>query len=317
MHIPDHTLDPMTCLGTGAISAVALGYALYRVRTEPPERLRTLLAPSAACVFAAQMLNWPLPGGISGHLIGGVLASILLGPWGGMLTVAIVLTIQAFLFQDGGVMALGANVLNMAVVSAGVGYPIYYFTSRVLHGWPGRLLGAGLASWIAVLVGAAFCSLELSLGTSHDLSATLAAMLPAHAMIGVGEALVTSGAVALLLFVGHNAPADLAGWQLTAGRSTPLLAGLAAGLVMAAFLSPLASTLPDGLDAALERLGLQHLEATATWSPLKDYEVSSSTGFAAACSLAGALGTLATFLVSLGVSRVWIRAAGKSSLAPS
>jgi cobalt/nickel transport system permease protein len=310
MHIPDGVLDPATCVVTGAVSAAVVGYALRRVRIDLPERTVPLMGVTAACVFAAQMLNFPVPGGTSGHILGGVLAGVMLGPWAGILTVTVVLMVQCLLFQDGGLTALGANVLNMAVVGAGAGYAVYDLVRRAVGGLRGTLVGATLAAWFVVMIGATLCSLELAIGGHYRLSTTLSAMLLAHTPVGIGEALATGLALSYVLRVrpdlvyGQSRAAEL-----PAQTGQLLVVGLLAAVFMAAVVSPWASALPDGLEASLDRLGFADGAAGPVLpAPLADYQISGWEGFAAAGALAGVIGTLVVFLLTFVLARNWLRA---------
>jgi cobalt/nickel transport system permease protein len=277
MHIHDHVLDPATSISTGLAATAAVGYSLYRLRSDTPgHQTQTHQTPShdpsligvtAACIFAVQMLNFPLPGGTSGHLLGGVLAGIVLGPWAGILTVTAVLIVQCFLFGDGGATALGANVLNMAVVGSGLGYGIYYVVSRLLHGIQGRLAGAALASWTAAVIGASLCAVELSLGGQYGLTSALAAMGPAHMLIGIGEAAATVAVLAVLSNAGDEY--DCSKTRITAARpKRSIVTGLATVLFLAAAVSPFVSQLPDALEAVLSTRAVAGGGAATSWAPL-------------------------------------------------
>ena len=309
MHIPDGVLDPGTCLATGAVSAAVVGYALRRVRIDLPERTVPLMGVTAACVFAAQMLNFPVPGGTSGHILGGVLVGVMLGPWAGILTMAVVLAVQCLLFQDGGLTALGANVLNMAIVGAGVGYAIYDLARRAVGGLRGVVVGATLAAWFSVMISATLCSIELAVGGQFQLSTTLSAMLLAHAPVGVGEALATGLALGYVIRVRpdlvYGGPRDA---RLPARASQVLVVGLMFALLMAAVVSPFASSLPDGLEGSLAQLGFTTGAAGPVLpAPLPDYEISGWEGFAAAGALAGVIGTLVVFVLTFMLARYWPR----------
>ncbi len=309
MHIPDGVLDPATCVATGVASAAVVGYSLRRVRIDLPERTIPLMGVTAACIFAAQMLNFPVPGGTSGHILGGVLAGVMLGPWAGILTMSVVLVVQCLLFQDGGLTALGANVLNMAVVGAGVGYAIYDLVRRAVGGLRGVVVGAMLAAWFSVMISATLCSIELAVGGQFQLSTTLSAMLLAHAPVGIGEALATGLALGYVLKVRpdliYGSPTDA---RLPARAGQMLVVGLLLALLMAAIVSPFASSLPDGLEGSLEQLGFAAGAAGPVLpAPLPDYEVSGWEGFAAAGSAAGVIGTLVVFVLALTLARYWPR----------
>lgn len=193
MHIPDGFLNPGVCGVTYGLSAVAVGLSLRRLRGELEERIVPLMGVMAAFVFSAQMLNFPIAGGTSGHFLGAALLAILLGPWAGILAMTAVLVVQALVFQDGGITALGANVLNMAVVGVLSAYGLYMVFRRLL-----RPLAAFLAGWASVILAAIFCSFELSISGTSPLVVTLPAMAGVHALIGTIEGLITMTAVAFV-----------------------------------------------------------------------------------------------------------------------
>jgi cobalt/nickel transport system permease protein len=200
MHIPDGFLS----LGIAGIAWVfaigVLAYAITRTNRDLGERQVPLMGVMAAFIFAAQMLNFPVAGGTSGHLVGGALAAILLGPWAGMLVMTSVVAVQALLFQDGGLLAMGANILNMAVISCLVGYYLYAVTQRTLgdRSWV-HLGGAFVAAWCSVVASSAVCALELGLSGSSPIQVVLPAMVGVHAIIGIGEGLITAAALAFIM----------------------------------------------------------------------------------------------------------------------
>ncbi|MEA2324242.1 MAG: cobalt/nickel transport system permease protein [Solirubrobacteraceae bacterium] len=200
MHIPDGFLDARVAAATGVVAVAAVGYGLRRADETLDDRRVPLLGVTAAFVFAAQMLNFPVAGGTSGHFLGAALAAILLGPWLACLVMAVVLATQAFVFADGGITALGANVLNMGVVGAlGVGL-LMHAARAVLPSSRGAFLAVvGAGAWLAVMLGAAAASVELALSGTVPLGTVLPAMLTVHALIGVGEAVVTVAAVSAVL----------------------------------------------------------------------------------------------------------------------
>ncbi len=202
MHIPDGFLNTGVSVATGVAAAGVVGYGLYRAREELDERTVPLLALCAAFVFAAQMLNFPVAGGTSGHFLGGVLAAVLLGPWLGGLVIALVLVIQCLGFADGGLTALGANVFNMAVVGTVVTYYVFQALKSLLpRGRPYYLASMGLTAWLSVLLASGACAFELALSGTSPLGVTLPAMLGIHAVIGIGEAIITVLVVSVVLAV--------------------------------------------------------------------------------------------------------------------
>jgi cobalt/nickel transport system permease protein len=214
MHIPDGFLNTATAVGAWAVSAGGVTYAVRRVSKELQERQVPLIGVTAAFIFAAQMINFPVAGGTSGHLLGGALAAILLGPWAGMLVLTSVLTVQALLFQDGGLLALGANILNMAVIGVLVGWAVYRGLGRVLRkGRSETAISSFAAAWTSVVVAALVAAVELAISGVFRADVALTAMGSVHALIGLGEGLITA---AVLSFLGVTRP-DL----LELGRAAP------------------------------------------------------------------------------------------------
>lgn len=194
MHVPDGFLDVPTSLATGAVAATAVGVALRGARRELDERTAPLAGLAATFVFAAQMVNFPLGAGTSGHLMGGALAAVLVGPFTAVLCLSVVLLVQSLLFADGGVTALGTNVLLLGVVGVLVGWLVFRGLQLVLPRRVG-LVGplAAVAAYVSVPVTAvAFVGLYAVGGTAPiPLDALTTAMLGWHAVIGIGEAVIT------------------------------------------------------------------------------------------------------------------------------
>jgi cobalt/nickel transport system permease protein len=200
MHIPDGFLDGGVAAAAAVPAIAAVGYGVRRAGRSLDDRKVPLLGVTAAFVFAVQMLNFPVAGGTSGHLLGGALAAILLGPWLACVVMAVVISGQAFVFADGGVTALGANVLNMGVVGAlGIGV-VMLAARRVLPRTRTTFLAvAGAGAWLSVMAGALLCSVELGLSGTVPFATVLPAMLGVHALIGIGEAVITVAAVGAVL----------------------------------------------------------------------------------------------------------------------
>ncbi|HNX49185.1 MAG TPA: energy-coupling factor ABC transporter permease, partial [Thermoanaerobaculaceae bacterium] len=184
MHIPDGFLDARTAVTAGILAAAGLGIALRQARTHLPQRRVPLLGITAAFVFAAQMVNFPVAGGTSGHLIGAVLAAVLLGPSAGVVVISAVLIVQCLMFADGGISALGANILNMGVLGVVGGWAIYDLVSRAVRGLFGRILAAGFAAWCSTMIAAVACAGELAVSGTVGWSVVLPAMAGVHALIG-------------------------------------------------------------------------------------------------------------------------------------
>ena len=189
MHLTDGFLNATTCAATGALAGGAIAWAVRKTRVDVGDRIVPLTGVMSACVFSAQMINFPIVGGTSGHLLGGVLAAIVLGPWGAALAMTVVLIVQCFLFYDGGVTVLGANILNMAIVAPVCGYVVYRLVRALVRGPAGDVAGAVVAAWISVEIAAGLCALELWWSGTYTLATILPAMLVIHSFIGIGEAL--------------------------------------------------------------------------------------------------------------------------------
>jgi cobalt/nickel transport system permease protein len=199
MHIPDGFVSTGTAAATWLASAGSVGYAVRRVNRELNERQIPLMGVTAAFVFAAQMMNFTVAGGTSGHLLGGALAAILLGPWAGMLVLTSVLAVQALLFQDGGLLALGANVFNMAVVGVLVAWVVYTTLRRLLGDRTWATMVSGFAAaWLSVFVASLVAAAELAISGTSPWLVALPAMGLMHALIGIGEGLITVGVLAFL-----------------------------------------------------------------------------------------------------------------------
>jgi cobalt/nickel transport system permease protein len=200
MHIPDGFLSNDVAVVCAVPAVAAVGYGLRRANVELDDRRVPLLGVTAAFVFAAQMLNFPVAGGTSGHFLGGALAAILLGPWLACLVLAVVLGAQAFVFADGGITALGANVLNMGVIGGLAIGGLMLAARRVLPDRRESLLAvAAGGAWLSVMAGAAACAAQLAISGTVPLGTVLPAMLGVHALIGIGEAVITVAAVSAVL----------------------------------------------------------------------------------------------------------------------
>ena len=162
MHIPDGFLNIATVAATSAASAGGIGFALRQAREKLAEKHVPLMGIMAAFIFAAQMLNFPIIGGTSGHLIGAVLAAILLGPWAAVLIMTCVLIAQSLIFQDGGLLALGANILNMAIIASISAYYLYRIITGIMGTTRrGILAGSFIAAWGSVMLASIACAIEL------------------------------------------------------------------------------------------------------------------------------------------------------------
>ena len=201
MHIPDGFLTVKTWAPAWMISMGSLWYFLKKTSLALKDKMIPLMGVMAAFIFAAQMLNFPVIGGTSGHLLGGVLAAVLLGPYAGAIVISIVLTVQCFIFQDGGLSALGANILNMSIIGAAGGYYIYSIVRNMIKGKRGILAGVVIASWLSVVLASIACALELAISGTSPFHTVLPAMIGVHSLIGIGEAIITFLVIGFVLKV--------------------------------------------------------------------------------------------------------------------
>ena len=200
MHIPDGFLNAATVATTVAVSAGGIGGAVRIVNKKLGEKQVPLMGILAAFIFAAQMLNFPVAAGTSGHVIGAALAAILLGPWAAVLIMACVLIAQSLIFQDGGLLALGANIFNMGIVASFSAYYIYRFITWLAGNTPKSVLvGGSAAAWASVFLASIFCAVELAISGSSPFAVVLPAMAGVHALIGIGEGLITTAVLGLVL----------------------------------------------------------------------------------------------------------------------
>jgi cobalt/nickel transport system permease protein len=313
VHIPDGFIDGKTAVTAAAISAMGVGFALRRVKRELPPRKIPLLGLSAAFLFAAQMVNFPVAGGTSGHLIGGALVAALLGPSAAVVVVTTVLIVQCFLFQDGGVTALGANIFNMAIINSVAGYVIYRALCRILPGIRGRVTALAFASWCATALAAICCAGQLAWSGTIPWSVAFPAMTTVHMLIGVGEGLIS----ALVFLAVYRARPELI--SETVKSEQPKRAGEVAGygllaiLGIAVFVAPFACAWPDGLDSVAEKFGFSHkLAAPLLPAPAPDYQMPGIHWAVGATALAGAAGTLIVFGLALLLGR-WLVPTPKNS----
>ncbi len=334
MHVPDGFLDVPTSVATGVVAATAIGLALRRSDSELRESGAPLAGLTAVFVFAVQMVNFPVGVGTSGHLLGGVLAAVLVGPWTAVLCLSVVFVVQALVFADGGLTALGTNITLLAVVTVLVGYAVTRVALALLPRRPASVVPASAVGAFLSLPAAAgvFVVLYAVGGAVEIPLATLtAAMLGWHVLIGVGEAVITAAVVGALVATrpdlvhaargltprlvlvdatgreveatDHGAGPSPAG---TRGRRGPLTALAAVSVVVAGMLSVVASTSPDGLESVATQLGFGStaLASATAASPLSGYTVAGIDGAALGTGLAGVVGLLLTGLAAVAVLRL-------------
>jgi cobalt/nickel transport system permease protein len=313
MHAPDGLLEPSVALIMAILSAAVIGCAVRHTGRELGDRQVPLAGIAAAFVFAAQMFNFPVASGTSGHLLGGALAAVLLGPWVGALVVAVVIVVQALLFADGGLTALGYNVFNMAVVTAFGGWAAFALVRRVLpRNATGVAGAAAVAAGVSVPLSAATFALEWLFGAGAPVAFddVFAAMVGVHSLIGVGEGVITGLVVAAVLATRPDlvaGAADLTAVQLAerpkAGVRPFAIGALLAVVFVAAAVSQFGSGAPDGLErvAAEQGFGDQARPHPLSRSLFADYATRGVDDASLSLAVAGVAGAALTLLVGYGL----------------
>ena len=328
MHVPDGFIDAPVSAATGVVAAAAIAVSLRGARRELDERTAPLAGLVAAFIFAVQMLNFPVAAGTSGHLLGGALAAILVGPYTGVLCVSVVLLMQGILFADGGLTALGVNITDMAITTTVVAYAVFRGLVKVLPRTRRSITAASfLAALLSVPAAALVFTLLYSLGGTTDVSLAkvATAMIGVHVLIGIGEAAITALTVGAVIAVRPDlvhgargleqrlklrvngelvdAQAPLAPATPRASRRKLWITGLAASLLLAGFVSFYASSNPDGLEkvAADQGIDRQTKEHASADSPLADYGVRDVDDARLSGGLAGVIGVGVTVVAGTGV----------------
>lgn len=303
MHIPDGFLDLKTVAATGACAVAGLGWALMKARHELPPRRVPLLGLGAAFLFAAQMVNFPVLGGTSGHLIGGTLIAVLLGVPAAVIVVTCVLVAQCFIFADGGVTALGANIFNMGLVA-----PVFGALAFRLVAWHSpslrrRVAAVAFAAWFSTVVAATACAGQLAWSGVVTWSVAFPAMAGIHLLIGLGEGLIS----ALAYFAVARARPALVAESDPAPERSLVLPGLAVTLAIALFVAPFACPWPDGLETVAAKLGFEHRAQENSHSFFSSYEIPGLHSPLLSTALAGLLGLVVALGLALLLSRLLVR----------
>ncbi len=311
MHIPDGFLDTKTIVATSAFSAAGVLRALRNVTRRITPRYIPLMGLAAAFIFVAQMLNFPVAGGTSGHVIGGVLVSILLGPSAGIVVMTVVLVVQCFLFADGGVLSLGANVFNMGIVAVVCGYYFYRIFTSVSIGMMGRLAVVAAASWISTVIASICCTGELAWSGTIGWSNAFPAMTGIHMIIGIGEAIITT---LILAAIYRTRPALLSGPESAReGRAWNVVSevlpfGILITLGLALFVTPFVTVWPDGLERVAAEFGFSAKSKTAasSHSPLAGYQIPGIGSVPVAMAIAAVIGATLVFLTVFLLGRALV-----------
>lgn len=270
-----------------------------------------MLGLAAAFVFAAQMLNFPVAGGTSGHLVGGVLTAVLLGPSAAVLVLTCVLLVQCLMFADGGLTALGANVFNMGIVSVCGGYLVFRVAKRLFRMEEQRstVFAAAFAGWFGTVLASVSCAGQLALSGTAPWSLAFPAMANVHMLIGLGEGLATG---LITLAVLRARPELVAGSRETgpSARLGFLGYGLLVSLGLVVFVAPFACSWPDGLESVAKALGFQGRAAASLEAPLADYRLPFIGSATTATAVAGLIGTLLAFVAAYVLARTLVPVLG-------
>ena len=301
MHIPDGFLSIPVSIVLWVISVVVIAVALRKTSKQLGEKEIPLMGILAAAIFAGQMLNFSVTGGTSGHLLGAALAVILAGPWAAVLIMTCVVSVQAIVFQDGGLIALGANLFNMAIVGVFVSYAVLTVVRKLFKNEKnGLFIGSVLSAWMAIFFASLACALELAVSGTSPANIAVPAMAGIHALIGVGEALITLGAVSFMF----TSRRDLV---LSSSESRKTSRGLLIGggliTLILAVLSPLASSHPDGLEWVAEEKGFLSAARDSLYNIIPDYVMPGISNGALATIMAGILGAVIVFVIAMAVAR--------------
>lgn len=312
MHAPDGFLDASTAVATGVLSLGAVTVALRASRARLGEKQIPLAGVTAAFVFAAQMVNFPVVAGTTGHLIGGALAAVLLGPSVGLVVTAIVVAVQALVFADGGVTALGYNVLNMAVVTSLGGYAVFRLARKVAPATSGGVTtAAAVAGALSVPLSAMALSIEWLFGATAPVpfDTVFGATVGIHVLIGIGEGLITATVVRSILAARPDLVHGADGIDSRALRAAPsaspravMLGGLALAGMLAGAVSQLAASGPDGLEAAAAEVGIAP-DATHAFAagPFADYATAGIDNESLSLAAAGVSGAVLVLAVGVGL----------------
>ncbi|MGW0081202.1 energy-coupling factor ABC transporter permease [Streptomyces sp. NPDC003393] len=346
MHVPDGFINAPTSAAAGVVAAGALAVSLRGARRELDERTAPLAGLVAAFIFAVQMLNFPVAAGTSGHLLGGALAAILVGPWTGVLCVSVVLLMQGVLFADGGLTALGVNITDMAITTTVVAYAVFRGLVQVL---PRRRRSVTVASFAAALLSvpaaAVVFTLIYAIGGTTDVSIgkVATAMIGVHVLIGIGEAAITALTVGAVIAVRPDLVYGARGLRqrlklrvngelvdAPAAEPAPVpaaasshrrlwITGLVTSLILAGFVSFYASSSPDGLEKVAHDHGIDKKAERhdAAGSPLADYGVKDVSDARLSGGLAGVIGVGSTVVVGSTVFWVVRRRRTAASSGPS
>ena len=303
MHIPDGFLSAGVTAATWAAATVGVASALRAEKADQNPMPAGILGATAAFLFAAQMINVPIAPGVSGHLVGSALAVALLGPWRALIAMAVVLTIQAVLFQDGGISALGANIVDMGVAGVAASYAVAAIVTRWTKSPRGFAVGIVVGAFVATVAASVLTGVWLGLSGLYPFGAIVQILLVTHVAIGVLEAALTGAILVTVLRWRPDLVRGLNPGHTVRHPAAAFVGILGIAAAVAAFISPFASALPDGLESAARSLGFAG-RAHAAWpAPLADYALPFAASGRVATAIAGTFGTIAVAILAWTISR--------------
>ncbi|MFP5331434.1 MAG: energy-coupling factor ABC transporter permease [Acidimicrobiia bacterium] len=318
VHIPEGFINLPTSVGAAAVAGGSVWASMKAASTELKDRLVPFAGLTAAFVFALQMLNFPVAAGTTGHLLGGALAAVLLGPWLGIVAVTVVVVIQALLFADGGLVAMGLNVFNMAVITAISGWYVFRGVVKILPRRIGVLVASLAAGWVSVVVSSIGFSIQYAIGGvgGVDPGLVFSSMVGVHALIGIGEGLITAAAVGAVLAARPDLVTGARGITEVETVSTSLSkravggfvgVGLAAAVALVMFVAPIAAAGPDGLERVAQETGFAATaQDNAYAGPFADYGVAGLENQTLGTVVSGLVGiglTFAAGMIFVGLAR--------------
>lgn len=315
LHAPDGFFSLPVAIAGYVLAAVFIGIAIRQTNKNLNERMVPMMGVMAAFIFAAQMINFPVAGGTSGHLVGGALAAIVLGPWAAILVMTAVVGLQALLFQDGGLVVLGINLLNMSIVSVIAGYGAYWVARKIGNSVAHLKIGGFIAAWLSVVVSAATTALMLGISGTLPLAFALTAMVGIHMLIGVGEGLITLFALSFIYLARPALLKTPASHQVSEAPSAQVASSAdnnhgvrwrvvgVVGYVVAVgvtLLAPFASGSPDGLERVAEDTGFIARAQEAPYAIISDYALPGIQNEGVATILAGVIGVTVIYALVAG-----------------
>lgn len=327
MHIPDGFLSHSINAATFVISSGACAFGVKRVSRSFGEEEVPLMGVTAAFIFAAQMLNFPVAGGTSGHFLGAIFSSVLLGPWASLIIMTIVLVVQCLGFADGGLTAIGSNIFNIGVIGSLGGYCIFITLHTLFQrSRKGFFIAVAISLWLSIVMGASAAAIELAISGTSPLTVALPAMAGIHAIIGIGGSHYYHDS-----YFPYSEDKARFGYLPTPSRKVKskrrclmkrrldgfILVGLGICLLMALFLTPFTSSSPDGLEKVAETKGFASKgEEWKFWkhAPLPDYEIPWIKNKKVSTTISELVGTLAIFLIALGIGKLVKKPSAKKDL---